>query len=236
MFRGGDRGRTVVSFLTFVSCDIREGGRRRNVQLMRPDRGPRGQEGGLGLRERKHRDTRRRLEQAARELFAEHGYDGTTVAMIADAVGVSSRTFHRYFASKASVAAEPGYRLVERTIEHLPPDPSTLDLVDQLAGAVDEQLASGELEWSLRLHRENPSLIEEAPLWHHRWAMRLADGLAAADGRPGPSLRDRVKSVTAIHLNALAADEWCRRRPGGSFADTAREVVGVLQRDLAPLE
>lgn len=186
----------------------------------------------MGLRERKHRDTRRRLEQAARALFAEHGYDGTTVAMIADAVGLSSRTFHRYFDSKAGVAAQPGYRLIERVIEQLPPDPSVLDLMNQLTAAVEEGLDSGELEWSLRLHRETPSLIAEAPLWHRRWAMLLAEGLAAADGRTAPTLSDRVKSTTAIHLNAVAADEWCRQRHEATFSEAAREVIDILRDNL----
>ncbi|RXZ88360.1 TetR/AcrR family transcriptional regulator [Agromyces atrinae] len=40
------------------------------------------------------------LESAAISLVLEHGYDNVTVDMIADAAGVSQRTFFNYFATK----------------------------------------------------------------------------------------------------------------------------------------
>jgi AcrR family transcriptional regulator len=52
------------------------------------------------LRERKRDRTRRALVDAAVDLFERNGYDGTTVADIAEAADIGTRTFFSYFASK----------------------------------------------------------------------------------------------------------------------------------------
>lgn len=56
-----------------------------------------------GRRERHKADTRRALEDAALRRFATDGYDATSVQSIAADVGVSARTFFRYFAAKDAV-------------------------------------------------------------------------------------------------------------------------------------
>src|ERR1700716_2499042 len=61
---------------------------------------------GVGKRESHRQRTRRALLRAAEQLFAEQGYHATTVHAIAEAAGVTERTFFRYFASKADLVAD----------------------------------------------------------------------------------------------------------------------------------
>lgn len=54
----------------------------------------------------KGRQTREAIEMAARKLFAERGFHGTTLADITSAAGKSSAVFYRYFDDKEDLLAE----------------------------------------------------------------------------------------------------------------------------------
>jgi AcrR family transcriptional regulator len=70
------------------------------------------------VREQQAGATRRSIAQAARALLLERGFDGTTIAAIAEAAGVSSQTVYATFGSKTGVLRAvmdlarfgPGYR------------------------------------------------------------------------------------------------------------------------------
>jgi AcrR family transcriptional regulator len=53
----------------------------------------------------KGRQTRHAIEQAARKLFAERGFHGTTLAEITSAAGKSPAVFYRYFHDKEDLLA-----------------------------------------------------------------------------------------------------------------------------------
>ena len=53
----------------------------------------------------KGRQTRQAIELAARKLFAERGFHGTTLADITSAAGKSSAVFYRYFTDKEDLLA-----------------------------------------------------------------------------------------------------------------------------------
>lgn len=61
----------------------------------------------MGIRDERKAETSRRIQAAALDLVEELGLEFTTVARIAQRVGISDRTFFRYFDSKES-AIVPG--------------------------------------------------------------------------------------------------------------------------------
>jgi AcrR family transcriptional regulator len=94
-----------------------------------------------GLRERKKLQTREKIERAALQLFAERGYDETTLADIADAADVSRRTIFAYFESKEDIlfCDEPLlYERLEQTLTQRPPGATTVDALREFVSTVSE--------------------------------------------------------------------------------------------------
>ena len=58
-------------------------------------------------------NARGRLQEAALELFLEHGFEQTTVAEIAERAGLTERTFFRHFADKREVLFDGAAALTE---------------------------------------------------------------------------------------------------------------------------
>jgi AcrR family transcriptional regulator len=75
----------------------------------------------------KGRQTRDAIEQAARKLFAERGFHGTTLADITSAAGKSPAVFYRYFGDKEDLLAALAESFLHDTVAPLGVD---LDLPD----------------------------------------------------------------------------------------------------------
>jgi AcrR family transcriptional regulator len=89
------------------------------------------------LRDRKRERTRRALIAAAAELFARQGYDETTVAEIAAAADIGTRTFFGYFASKEDILFPESDTRAQLTIEAIASRDPAEGPVDVLLRALD---------------------------------------------------------------------------------------------------
>jgi AcrR family transcriptional regulator len=86
----------------------------------------------MGTMARWQPGARERLVVAAVELFAEHGYDATTVTQIAERAGVTKSTFFRHFPGKREllVAGQDALsRLLAEGIASAPEDATPLEAV-----------------------------------------------------------------------------------------------------------
>jgi AcrR family transcriptional regulator len=116
----------------------------------------------LGLRERKKLKTRQAIRHAAYRLFADRGYDATTVEQIAAAAEVSTSTFFRYFPTKEDVVVSDAVTSVMAA--ELRARPAGEPVVESLRHAVIQPLreldaqARAEILHRLRLAREVPTL------------------------------------------------------------------------------
>src|SRR5215472_10642399 len=94
---------------------------------------------GAGLRERKKVATRRALGLAAMRLAVERGLDSVLVEDIAEAAGVSPRTFNNYFASKYEAICALGFDRAMRIGEALRSRPPGEPLWESVTHAVFSQ-------------------------------------------------------------------------------------------------
>jgi AcrR family transcriptional regulator len=156
-----------------------------------------------GLRERKKQQTRQAIHRAAMELFAERGFDATTIADIASAADIAPRTFFSYFASKEEVVFagfEELYAEFDRVMSERPPGTTALDaLRTWIVDAARRFAPDPEHErLEARLVGESPS-VAACDLQHmKRLETRLAEAVAVDLGEPPDALRPRLVAATTI--------------------------------------
>lgn len=183
-----------------------------------------------GVRERTRVAIRTELADAAVRLFTERGFAETTAREIAEAVGVSERTFFRYFACKedlvVGVLDELGVGLAARLAAR-PADEGPFVALRRSFDLMTETLAENP-EWSRAMRRltcEVPSLRARQVEKHDRWATRLADVLAdRMDVDASDDLRPQLYAATALSALDVAVSRWetmDRAQPLGEILDQA---------------
>jgi AcrR family transcriptional regulator len=135
-----------------------------------------------GLRERKKSETRRALIDAAIDLASRDGFDATTVDDIAEAVGVSARTFHRYFPRKEDAVLGDSVARLARFRAHLDSaDGTVLERVRSaaLAYAAELEAAGARERARARLVGTTPSLRAHNLGLYDEWAAAVSEHAAA---------------------------------------------------------
>lgn len=120
----------------------------------------------VGLRERKKLRTRELIFRAAVRLFEERGYDATTIAEIAEAADVATKTFFNYFRSKDDLFfsdQEMRVRVMLEVVETHPSDESIAALVERLRVRLVELMLSGSLDWDADLLPLRTKLVMTVP-------------------------------------------------------------------------
>jgi AcrR family transcriptional regulator len=97
----------------------------------------------IGLRERKKRQTRATLSWATIQLTVERGFDNVRVEDIAEAAGVSPRTFNNYFSSKGEAIVSRHLDRCRRIAEELRGRPASEPLWESIKQAALMQLDPG---------------------------------------------------------------------------------------------
>jgi AcrR family transcriptional regulator len=180
-------------------------------------------------------DARGRLAKAAMELYAEHGFEQTTVAEIAARAGLTERTFFRHFADKREVlfyGMERLRDLLARAVADAPAAATPMDLV----GAAFEAAAAMLQENPERVRLRDAIVSANAEL-RERELIKLA-ALASA---VASALRDRgvpepgasLAAETGVAVFKVAFARWVSAPGQPDLPDIFRESMAELRGVLA---
>ena len=199
----------------------------------------------MGLRDRKRQRTRQALISAAMRLFAEKGYEQTTVAEIAASAEVSTKTFFNHFASKDEVLFPHLSARIEDAvalIEQPKPGEKMSDVLmrameHMLADAVRDELDAGLASVRLPMIISGPS-VQAATL--HRY-FQAETRLAEALHRAYPDILDAPAAgavIGSLMGAVLAAALICLQR--GDSTDqvqaAARQAIGIAMAGLRSVD
>jgi AcrR family transcriptional regulator len=146
-------------------------------------------------------DTRSRAQKVALELFAEQGYEKTSLREIAERLGVTKAALYYHFKSKEDIVrsfTEDYVAEIDALIEWAGRQPrgeaTRREILDRYVRVV---LAGSEV---FRFLEQNRAAVQGMEAGKERFArMRdRLDALATLLTGPGAPLRDRVRATTAL--------------------------------------
>lgn len=157
-----------------------------------------------------------KLEAIALRLFTEHGFDGTTVEMIAAEAGTSKRTFFRYYDTKAGVLwreFDVEVDAIREQLAAMPEDIPAMDAVRRAVIAVNHYRAADadELRARMTLIGSVPELAASASLHYDAWERAVGDYVAGRRGLAADSLYPLAVGRATLAACRAAYDRWVDR-------------------------
>lgn len=169
------------------------------------------QAGGPGLRERKRRETRQRITDAGIALFIARGYDDTTVEQIAEAAGISRRTFFGYFRSKDDVllSLQSGMGdLLAAEVRQAPPSARPLDAIRAAAMKVCAAVPPADMIAIDRLMRSSAAVQASKQASYVRHEETLFAALRERWPAPERAVGLRLVAMLAVGAMRLATESF----------------------------
>lgn len=179
------------------------------------------------------------IEQAAFRLFAERGFEATTLEDIAEEVGVARRTLTRYFRSKNDIPWGRFDRTLSRFAELLASMPESMPLWECVHRGVvafndfPHDARPPHVE-RMRLILRTPALQAHSALRYADWRGVIAEFVAERTGRAPYDVLPRTVGHVSLGL-ALAAYETWLEDPSESLPRLLEESMRSLRGFLHPL-
>lgn len=188
-----------------------------------------------------------RLAVAALDLFAERGYENTTVLDIAQRAGLAKSTFFRHFKDKREVLFGED-ALTEQLVTAISQAPTEATPLEAVARGIDA-LGRNVFTPARRTFSARRRAVIEAHLdLQEREALKgisLTASIARDLARRGtPVLTARVAAELSALALTIAYEQWSEADNTDEFSDLARQILSEVQaaapaqqpgRDLNPV-
>lgn len=192
-------------------------------------------EAEMSLRERTRRAVRTEIVEAAMNLFLSQGFEVTTVEEIAQAAGISRRSYFRYFASKEEAFAEAlasiGQTIAQTLIRRPTEEPPWTALRRSFDPLIEQASTDPNAEALGRLMLERPALQQgKDAVWQTEIAATLVPRLPTRD-TDDASLRAHALAAAAIACLHTAQEQWLtldEHRDLGTLLDATMDTVRSL--------
>lgn len=189
------------------------------------------------LRGRPAATTHAEIEQAAFRLFAEYGFEATTLDMIAVELGISRRTVARYYPSKNDIAwgrFDETLVSFKEMLDAMPEDLPLWQAVQRGVLAFNAVPAAEEpfLRRRMRLILGTPALQAHSTLRYVEWRTVVAEFVARRRGVPVGDLGVQTIANASLSIAMSAYEAWLDD-PGTPLAELLDEAMARLRGYLA---
>jgi AcrR family transcriptional regulator len=198
-----------------------------------------------GLRQRKRRETRAALSQAAIRLCIQRGWDNVTVDEIAEAANVSPRTFRNYFSTKAEAVAAGHLERMLRIADELRARPADEQLWTAVTNSVCVQFESpgqkgkevkDASRWMdrIRFLFTEPAIHGEVLKASASAQSELARAITERIGvSRAKSLYPQLVAAVVVAVVGVVSDRWLRDGPSGSIVPLMRTAFDLVAAGLS---
>jgi AcrR family transcriptional regulator len=177
-------------------------------------------------------DADKRLALAALDLFAEHGYENTTVIEIAERAGLTKSTFFRHFPDKREVLSG-GDTMPRLLAEGIAAAPAEAGPLEAIAHAFDAAGRTVFVPASRDFGTRRRAVIAASAELQEREALKglaLVASIAGALRQRGlPDLTAQMAAQTGALALKLAYDRWLEPDNQAAFDTIARVILDELQ-------
>jgi AcrR family transcriptional regulator len=200
---------------------------------------------GEGLRQRKRRETRAALSQAAIRLCTQRGWENVTVDEIAEAANVSPRTFRNYFSTKAEAVAAVHLERMLRIADELRARPADEQLWTAITNSVCAQFESpgqkGKEVKDVSRLMDRIHVLSTEPAFHGE----ILKASASAQSELAKAITERIDvsranelypqlvAAVVIAVVGVVTGRWLRDGPSGSIIPLMRTAFDLVAAGLS---